>query len=730
MAEDDGHLLPLAGGWRLWRTVAVRSAGLPFAMLETLTGPDDAAVDAILLSDDFRAALTWQNPEMMRNWVADHVLALRNGERPRQSRWRRKAALIARYAQRYCARNDTIGFFGAVAWARFADAGEDLRWTGGCGVRRGSVHLEVWAAQAVADAWRARPELRDLLPVRLDPSSSFENGTLRRAQRGPVRTDELTTALLSAVDGERRYGEVAAEATGVTQDEARKALSELGDRGLVQIGFRIPCDEHPEAHLRRHVAALPDDVSAELAAGLDALDAARRELTEAGPEELADALAKADGVLAELTGSPPRRSPGAVAPSAGLVLGRTSHYLDCRRDLDVELGPGVHDLLSAPLAMVLDSARWLAAEIGDAAHRELRKRYAMLNRRSDLVTLGELQFASADILSDADGWTTEIVEDFQARWAEILPDPDVGSGEAAVTSAEAQRLAEVLFPHRPPRWSAARFHSPDLMLARRPDGSLLWVLGELHVGLNTLESRVFLTQADEPEELRAAVASDLASGRIVPIFPNSAPEVTARTYPPTALDPPGLYRYWSYGADQGHPSGAPSVPAAAVHVVERDGVLLGVHGAGGWEAPLLEFFGEFLTAVVVNHFTPRPPRPHAPRVRIGDLVLCRESWRFAADDVPVRSSARVLRAWAEEQGIPRRFFVRTAAEPKPMYIDLLAPLLVDNLARVVLRARERTLDVELTEMLPGPDELWLTDAEGNRFTSEFRTVAVDPLEIS
>ena len=32
----------------------------------------------------------------------------------------------------------------------------------------------------------------------------------------------------------------------------------------------------------------------------------------------------------------------------------------------------------------------------------------------------------------------------------------------------------------------------------------------------------------------------------------------------------------------------------------------------------------------------------------------------------------------------------------------------------------------VTEMLPNPGEWWLTDAEGNRYSSELRLVAVDP----
>ena len=48
---------------------------------------------------------------------------------------------------------------------------------------------------------------------------------------------------------------------------------------------------------------------------------------------------------------------------------------------------------------------------------------------------------------------------------------------------------------------------------------------------------------------------------------------------------------------------------------------------------MLEFFGEFVTAVVVNQFRLREPSPHGPRVRLDDLVVARQSWRLPAADL-------------------------------------------------------------------------------------------------
>jgi hypothetical protein len=34
--------------------------------------------------------------------------------------------------------------------------------------------------------------------------------------------------------------------------------------------------------------------------------------------------------------------------------------------------------------------------------------------------------------------------------------------------------------------------------------------------------------------------------------------------------------------------------------------------------------------------------------------------------------------------------------------------------------------IDVSEMLPTPEQIWLTDAENNRYTNELRIVVVDP----
>lgn len=746
----------LERGWRLWRLGALRTAGLPFARLavldasEQLTaepGPERdgalraaarAGFDALLDDDRLRAAMTWQNPETMRTWAARYAAARRRGEQPSLYRLGQRAPVVARYAARYAAKNDTIGFFGPVAWVRLDDGPTRVRGTGA--IRDHAVSFEVWAIQAIARAWASDPAVRPHLPVRLDPSCTRSGGLALRPQRAPLtltRAEERLIDVLCrqpAPNGGWALGALLA-ASDLPPEVASGALKRLTDQRVVQVGFRIPICGDPERHLAAQLAVLPDRATREvLGARLAELDDARRsvarDITDA--EAVLTGLAAVDARLETAAGVP-------VTPGSGLAPGgRTPVYVDCRGDLDAVLGPEAVRDLATPLSILLDSARWLAGQVGESAGIALSERYRRLAARRAEVTLADLQLAAADVLVPGAAWLADVVDDFHLRWAEILAEPGDGRDAWQVPVEHARRLADALFPTGGRVWAAGRVHAPDLMLRRTADGGLGWVLGELHVALNTLESRLFAGQADDPGRLVSDVAASMPPGRVVPVYPSSSTVVSSRSYPPLSLDPPGRYRYWSYGSDDGHPSGAASVPGTALIVTEQDGDLVASCAAAGWAAPVVECFGEFLSALVVNLFRLRPPRPYAPRIDLGALTLCRRTWRVALGAYgPLRSRAGdpgqdQLRGWAAAHGLPRRVFVRMPSDPKPFYVDFAAPLLVDNLVRVLRRAagdRAATPagEVEFVEMLPGPDELWLRLPDGSAYTSELRLVAVDPI---
>jgi hypothetical protein len=125
---------------------------------------------------------------------------------------------------------------------------------------------------------------------------------------------------------------------------------------------------------------------------------------------------------------------------------------------------------------------------------------------------------------------------------------------------------------------------------------------------------------------------------------------------------------------------------------------------------------------------------HTPRISIDRLVIKRESWRFPPEAIDFvrqkHASERFLamQTWAKNQGMPRSVFFKVPIERKPVFLDLHSPTLVDIFCKMVRRtldAKPCEASIEITEMFPTTEDLWLADAGDQRFTSEFRIVAFD-----
>lgn len=738
-AQADLPRPELEDGWRLWPEAAVRGAGLPIEWLLGLAvGPNGTAgsdVAELVQHAELAAAITWQNPAIAETWLPTATRPDR-----RLSGYRR--SVLGRYVQRYCAKNDSIGFFGPVGWATLSEASAAaLTINGASGVRQVLVQFEHWAVAALASQWADESLLAAHVPVRTHPALHLDGsgptgGTAHLPGRRPIELSTAEVALVRAATGD-----------GVTV-VPDGLVSRLVQRGVLLRGFRIPVCARPQDHLREAVSRIADpSIRANRLARLDRLDLALAAAAAVWnePSGLLAALTELEAIYRAVGGPSPRRS----GDSSG--AGRTLVYPDCRRDSDLVVGRPAIDALAGPLSLLLRSARWLTAEVAEVIEDRLAGIYAYLGDRGP-VSLADLHFAAAETLTGSDPLVDAVVEDFHARWEEVLTLGRVEGDELRIDVDEARPLVAGLFRAERPGWAAARNHSPDLLPARTPHG-VRWVLGELHVAMNTLESRFFHDLHDAPERLAEQSREDFAHGRTVPCYPVEV-GVDSRRYPPLASHVEDRYLYWSYAADHGpHPDARSKVwPATGLTVRRVDGRLVAgpsegapssagsSPAAGAWTLPVVEWFGEFLSALVVNRFQLRAAADEQPRVVLGGLVVARRSWRLWPADLPaglrsqrgyrVEPLADLLRS----RGVPQHCFVRTAGERKPFYIDLEAPITLANLARVWLAATERDLGsggraedraVEVTEMLPGPDELVLADAGGS-YTCELRFVAVDP----
>jgi hypothetical protein len=758
----------LAGqDWDLWRDVVVRSAGFPAALALTLTDADLAsaadatlrdpgrlveyrqeyasaterlttAVRKVAQSPRFREAVAWQNPKLIEQCL-DKAAA---GE-PRNVRGRNHELTIASYLQRYCLKNDTIGFFGPVGWARWTDDGAWLAVDVGTRfLSRRTVQFEAWAIDAVARTLSADPALRPWLVPRRRSAHRLTGNTLQVPGRPRITLNAQDAELLSLADGTRCLRDLAGELSWSEFAELGDeqllfdAYQSLGQRGFVRLDFVGTIQSAPERGLIGRLERVGDPgVRAWALAAVHRLIEARDRVSAAAGDDVAlrSALAHVNDCFESLTGVPGERRQGQT------YAGRTLVYEDTVLGARVALGPRLRGELAAPLGLVLSSVRWLVAEVAEEYDRAFQQIY---DRR--VAQSGSAEVPLAAILSAATPLlyydvrrlrepVRRAVTEFQRRWAAILA-PSPGTRAVRLASADIAAQVAQQFPARTAPWATGIHHAPDLMLAAADvdaieRGDFLFVLGELHVSINTLDSRVFVDHHDDPPSLLANAEADLGDRRVYPIPGRDWPGVSSRLSPPGSLLS-ARYRYWTMHDEATTPP-VPIIPAVDLSVRRVDGRLMVYSADGGFAETLAETVGDLLAAASTNGFKP-VGGGYSPRIQIDRLVISRESWTFRVAELDwARSSDEAdrflgARRWRERHGLPERLYYKVPVEDKPTFVDFSSLVYVNVLAKALRRSLEvPEATVTLSEMLPDLSQLWLRDATGNRYTAELRMLALD-----
>ena len=617
------HHVPLSGGWELWRDFAVRSAGFPVSGLEAF-GPGDEPVRLRGVARDpmFREAVTWQNPAALDN----AVLKLADGSPTKPSRTRQREELVASYWQRYCAKNDTIGFFGPLAWGRISDNGAPLSPRSGALVRERDVHLEAWGVQALAAA--------------IDAELAIATG--------PHAAADLRAAL----------------------------------------------DGHPDAAARERGLA-----------ALDRLERALDAVAQAPPESLRQALAALDVIFSELTGRAPVRNPGRAYGARTLV------YIDCMRDLDVTLGRTLVSEIAPALQVLFEAGRWYSGQVNELGKSVIEQSLPSGGRGPFAPVLARV--LKTLLMQWPPEITAELAE-MHRRLALVLADPSPETIGA--------RAAAVFADHRP-AWPTSVFQSVDVQLAARDQeavakGDWLAVIGDMHPGANPLTQGLFAHRHPNPPAMLELIRT--AVGRPLPLLlPPFAPGMgqDGRGMPLTREDDIHLAAMPDTLAQPPRRTWLPyELLVDGDDLTDRDGAL---------RVPLPDALGMAIFISGVRAFELLPEGEHAERVTVGRTVVRREGWNVPAGEVP--SDARDLAAFARDRDMPRRLFAKSPLERKPMYLDVESPALTRVLCRHARQAAARApcATIRFTEMLPTPEDCWLSDAEGNRYVSELRLVAVD-----
>ncbi|MFI8240256.1 lantibiotic dehydratase [Streptomyces sp. NPDC085866] len=757
MTED---LVPSLGRWRLWEQFALRGPGFPadgvlrlappglaeaadkFAVGDALDGAHwadfarlfaEGAVETahtlqnVARIPAFREAVAWQNPTVLRTGIAPFLRWTPTAE-SRSSMPRQREELVAHYWQRFCVKNDTIGFFGPVGWGHWDPAVPGVALDSGHGlIADSTVYWASWGIDALAKTLDADPALREWIAPRRVPFVALDGERVRVPGRRPLNLSAAAAAVLARCDGIRTARHIAAE---LPDADVPAVLHDLVARRWVVWRLEVPADTHPDRALRSWLESVgaPEPRRRGLAA-LDRLEEGRAHVAAARDvDELVEAMNGLERTFVEITDTPAVREKSAsTAPCRALV------YSDARRAATARIGPAVLDALR-PLRPLMDSAGWLTSRLAETVTAQAQQVYGRLAAKGP-VDLASFWFACLPVLhGTARTAATELQREFAERWQRVLAVP-AGARRVDVGLSDIEAQVGVEFGTIGGGWTAARYLSPDVMLAADgaesvARGDFTLVLGELHVAANTLGASLFTHQHPDPDELLRLTDRDHPGPRLMPLIPKEhRARLSARIRHTLVRPEDHQVALADFTADPARPR---TVRSADATVEERDGRLV-VRLPDGSEFPAVDVFSHVLTTLAMDLFRLLPETDHSPRVSVDRLVIARETWRvaaaraeFADDKDEARRFVRA-RHWRSELGLPRFVFVVSPTESRPFYVDFDSPVYVTILAKALRRLARKDPEgkVTITEMLPTPEQTWLTDDEGRRYTSELRFVAFD-----
>ncbi|MBO4138987.1 lantibiotic dehydratase [Micromonospora tulbaghiae] len=760
------HRVPLGDtGWSVWRDAVLRTTGFPADGLDLFTAPRAAAAADELLAtgageDQFdkefeealragarrltdlaadpllREAVTWQNRGAL---VAFDGLVRGGADAARNVRRRDRERALLKYWQRYCGKNETVGFFGPGCWVTVDPAHPEVaRVNPGDGLtRRRRVWFESWALSAYAERIGADLTVRRWWPPMLRAHLAVRDRDVLRPGRPPLTLTPVEAALLRAADGRRPAADLVADpAIGLRRPEDGYALLDrLVERELITWDAGLPVSPDVERVLAERIDAIGDEPARAAArAGFDRLRAARDVVAAAAGDAdgLRTALDTLDATFTELTGVPAARRAGQM------YAGRTVCYEDSARDLDVVFGAPLLAELAAPLDVLLRAARWLANALARAYLDVLRGLYEELRADSGApVPLADLWFLAQGMFwGDGERPVDAVAADFAARWAGLfgLDALPAGTTDVRLRAADLAGRVDAVFPGDGPEWSNAAVHSPDLQICatdadalRRGDYTV--VLGELHAAWSSFDCAVFTLAHPDVERLRDALAADLGQRRVRLLFPADWPRRTSRTA--ESLTGP-TDRHLAFldapGADP-----ARVLPTVDLVVDEVDGELVAT-APDGQRWPLVEVFAQPLSAHAVDGFKLVAAAPYTPRITVDRLVLARQTWRTTVGESGLatatgeRNRFLAVRDWRRRLGLPEQVYVKLGTETKPCFVDLAAPGFAVMLCAMVRAAWVHGGDdvsFTVSEMLPTPQQAWVPDGVGRRYFSELRLHITD-----
>jgi hypothetical protein len=672
-----------------WQNAASRWRERLLAFDESFVVEEERAWSAlrlVLRRADVQEAIFLSNPEVYRNMLVPFL----DGPRPRNARWRRASRQLYTYVQRLCAKNETVSFFGPMAYGTVRPGyGAALRTAV---PRRRRVYFAYWAAREVADAVARDRRLRSVLPFR-HTGAHPGNG-----DGGPGSGQPELAGVLAAV---RRAGpegaslaRIAAAMPAAPRDIAPRLQSLVADRRL-EFGIApAPYETDPLGAMLRRLAGIGGAAAREWSGKLSKLRELLAELERtAFPGRIA-CVERLEQEFSAVTGKPARRGAGAV------YADRAVFYEECASPFALEVGEQtLRSWINQVSASLEVSVAHGAATQQKAAEEARTALGAVTTLRFDdyaarLLTAlepGGSQFVPAHVPSYPVTESKRVTEDLLGAAARLPGDryalidlclAATGTGQLPAAAVVLSRCHHHLLTDG---WLGEMYTGTEPFGA----AAAAWIAG--HPGLVGMDAgrrnKGYYLFPGRRVVLRAPSAADADDPMV--IWPTQI-TVVQTAAGPRCLD------------EAGRP--------ASLYLPLSDVVNYPPYAA--------------LSHPQVLHavFTAPPEAAgtaDTPEVIVDEAVYQRPRWRIAATELSggtPRARFLQLRRLARTR-IPGRFvFCRTDAERKPYLVDLASVLAADLAAHIAKGGAAVTAE----QMRPAPDELWLRDEHGHRYTCELR----------
>ncbi|MEY2479562.1 MAG: hypothetical protein QOI04_489 [Verrucomicrobiota bacterium] len=646
---------------------------------------------------------------------------------PRNSKAFQRERPLLLYLQRVAAKNDTFSRFGPGGWGKIDNQVRGIKIDVQTGIAARETFLERWTAHAVAAAMNADPEIFAELSPRLNPNGALKDQTFVSLENG--ETISLAREELAAVqhcDGKTPVHAI---------PNATEIVRALAEKKILRCAVEVPALE-PHAFdlilndVKKWRTGPSRDKWLSILQPLANLAQKFANVTE--PQDRHKILQQAREQLRSLGAT---REPGKrFLYSATNPIGEEC-FRECGFAINEELINEVAIEAAPWIDLWRDSFAFVAGRVA-AGLRQIFEKAAGKNDALPLPAfLRACEMAKLPLTGPGlVGLAVMAFQEVKAAFREQLK----GHENKADYELRAEDCHFLRAHFQYAKFDEYTYPSADLQIAAAStdaiaSGDYKWILGELHPPAALLHHCMYWACPDKAA-LNAAFVRVVA-GKPSFHFGFFAADFTAHTAV-RLFD--ALPQFANFVAPHcGNPDWRTIRPADAevyVDLVSGDVCLR--------KAGTREYLGSFARAWIIPlgfHPFNFSLGAHTPRLRCGKVVVQRRAWTVARSELAAgdftgvsRDLVVAMERLRAQKDWPRFVYIRPTEaalrrsgaegrdkDTKPVFIDLESYLFLEIFYRWLTKAGE----LEVTEMLPAPDDLPWREADGRR-TFELRTLIV------